>query len=64
MKKKIVIKVDSKRGMVFIKRGHFGSVTQYSGEWYIDHSINEMVADFCTKEVRRFEHEISKVIKK
>ena len=64
MAKKIIVKVDTKEGMVCIKRGHFGSVSQYSGGWYTDNSINEMVSDFCAKEVRRFEHELSKVIKK
>lgn len=64
MAKKIIVKVNTDDGVVSIKRGRFGSVSQYSGGWYTDHSINEMVSDFCAKEVRRFEHELSKVIKK
>lgn len=64
MAKKIIVKIDTEEGLVFVKRGHFDSVTQYSGSWYTDHSINEIVADFCAREVRRFEHEISTVIKK
>lgn len=64
MTKKIIVKVDTKKGMVSIKRGHFGSVTQYDGDWYTDYSINTMVSDFCAKEVNRFEHELSKIIKK
>lgn len=62
--KRIIVKVDVKDGSISVKRGRFGRVHQFSGGWYTDCSINEIVAEFCKDEVVRFQKEISKNVRK
>ena len=64
MAKKIIVKVNAKDGVVIVKHGRFGTAHQFSGGWYTDHSINEVVEEFCKQSVAEYQRKIFKVVKK
>ena len=52
--KKLRITVDHARGEVTIKRGLFGRKAIYDEKWFVQNTLNEMVADFISGEVDEF----------
>lgn len=63
MAKKIYVKVDTIEGIVSVKYGRFGAVTDYSNGWYSEHSINEIVKDFCKQTALEYQRALMANVK-
>lgn len=63
MKRQLKIKVNTKKGTITVKRGFFGKPITYDGDCYTRYSINDIVMDFCSREVANFQNELIKIIK-
>lgn len=64
MAKKIIVKVDVKDGSIEVRQGRFGSPYCFSGGWYTEHSINEIVEEFCKQSVAEYQKKIFRFVKK
>lgn len=51
--RKIRVYIDIPNKTVVVRRGRFGPATQYSGGWWDDYSIAEIVKHFETEEKER-----------
>lgn len=62
--KKIYVKVDTKNGLVKVRRGFFSrDVVQYSSGYYFNQSISAIVEEFKAREVAKFQRELGRSTK-
>lgn len=64
MAKKIIVNVDVTNGCIEIRQGRLGSPHCFSGEWYTNHSMNEVVEEFCKQSVAEYKKKMFRFVKK
>ena len=64
MAKRIIVKVDVTNGCIEVRQGRFGSPHCFSGHWYTERSINEVVEEFCKQSVTEYQKKMFRFVKK